>query len=78
MKPRYGYREEGQDGRIRPGPAPFFFPGTQHYRIKLPLFFDYVTVSNAAREGARALEVAASDVCDGRLWTIWQKRLLVG
>lgn len=63
MKPRYG-QEKGQDLVEYALVLPLFlFLVLSIIELSL-LFFDYVTVSNAAREGARAGVVVASDICD--------------
>ncbi|TXG87389.1 MAG: pilus assembly protein [Thermomicrobiales bacterium] len=63
MEPRYG-QEEGQDLVEYALVLPlFFFLVLSIIELSL-LFFDFVTVSNAAREGARAGVVVASDACD--------------
>lgn len=63
MKPRYG-QEEGQDLVEYALVLPLFlFLVLSIIELSI-LFFDYVTVSNAAREGARAGVFVASDACD--------------
>ncbi len=63
MKPRYG-QEEGQDLVEYALVLPLFlFLVLTIIELSL-LFFDYVTVSNAAREGARAGVVVTSQECD--------------
>jgi len=63
MNPRNG-QERGQDLVEYALVLPLFlFLALSIIELSL-LFFDYVTVSNAAREGARAGIVAVSDICD--------------
>ena len=63
MKPRNG-QERGQDLVEYALVLPLFlFLAFSIIELSL-LFFDYVTVSNAAREGARAGVVVPSDSCD--------------
>lgn len=63
MNPRYG-QERGQDLVEYALVLPFFlFLAFTIIELSL-LFFNYVTVSNAAREGARAGIIAATDECD--------------
>lgn len=63
MKPRNG-QERGQDLVEYALVLPLFlFLALSIIELSL-LFFDYVTVSNAAREGARAGIVATSDACN--------------
>lgn len=63
MNPRHG-QERGQDLVEYALVLPLFlFLAFSIIELSL-LFFDYITVSNAAREGARAGIVAVSDACD--------------
>ncbi len=63
MNPRHG-QERGQDLVEYALVLPLFlFLAFSIIELSL-LFFDYVTVSNAAREGARAGVVMPSDECD--------------